>query len=150
LISGYYLLKKQAFSSFWAWSFFWLFLWNIGEVFSYVILRGLSTHADVGNFNEALGLSPWWIFIIGTYFVIIGYHIAFNYILPKIYIHCEVNSNVLKVFIFIITILALILFTSIRPLSVNYNQFVHTVCYIAILSIPFLIYAYWPIKPSLR
>ncbi|MFB2598975.1 hypothetical protein ACEXQE_14385 [Herbiconiux sp. P17] len=46
---------------------FWFLLMNLGNLYDYVPMRVFADHGDVYNFSAGSGVSPWFIFVIGTY-----------------------------------------------------------------------------------
>ena len=65
---------------------FWLNIMNLGNIFDYIPIRVFTTHGDIGHILFGLNnLSPWWIFIPGTYIVILLYYLFFTKTLPLAY-----------------------------------------------------------------
>lgn len=45
---------------------YWFVAANLMELAAYVFMRSFSSHGDIGQFNRGTGLSPRWVFIIGS------------------------------------------------------------------------------------
>lgn len=67
------------------WVFIALFLWtvmNLAELLSYIVMRPFPNNGDVGRFNVGLGISPWFLFIIGSALVVLALWFLFKIMLP--------------------------------------------------------------------
>jgi hypothetical protein len=68
---GLKLLKLL--TNWWAFAFaYWFTLIEISEVYDYIPIRTFSKSGDMHNFLSATGLSPYFLFIPGTFFVLWG------------------------------------------------------------------------------
>lgn len=62
LIRGKWLVERK-------WTFhvvYWLVVANAMELVAYVYMRSFSGHGDIGILDRGTGISPWWVFIIGS------------------------------------------------------------------------------------
>lgn len=63
---------------------YWLVVVNLMELIAYVFMRSFSGHGDIGIFDRGTGLSPWWIFIIGSALLSWGLLLFFRHALPRL------------------------------------------------------------------
>ena len=65
---------------------FWFNIMNLGNIFDYIPVRVFTTHGDIGHILFGANyLSPWWIFIPGTYTVSYLYYFFYTKTLPLAY-----------------------------------------------------------------
>ena len=64
---------------------FWFCAANFMELVAYIPMRGFSAHGDTGNFNRGMGISPWYLFILGS--VVLGWllYVYFKKALPRLW-----------------------------------------------------------------
>lgn len=55
------------------------------ELIAYIVMRPFASGGDTGHFNRGLGLSPWFLFVVGTLLILVGLYILFWKILPRMY-----------------------------------------------------------------
>ncbi len=48
---------------------FWFAIVNLMELIAYVLMRGFADHGDTGNFNRGMEISPWFLFVFGSLFL---------------------------------------------------------------------------------
>lgn len=63
---------------------YWLVVVNLMELVAYVYMRSFSGHGDIGIFDRGTGISPWWIFIIGSIALSWGLFLLFRHCLPRL------------------------------------------------------------------
>lgn len=63
---------------------YWFAVCNLMELVAYVFMRAFAEHGDIGIFNRATGLSPWWFFSIASVLLIAALVSLFRNILPRI------------------------------------------------------------------
>lgn len=145
-LAAYWILKRVSSTASWNWFFLWLYLWNFCEVSNYPVVRGLSTHADMGNFNHYTGLSPLWIFIAGIYVTCIGTHLFFAKLIPCIWQRCNISSHCERIFLHLAVLsLGYVFFTyRVFDSGSSFRPEVRTVSLIYLAAIPIITYAYWP------
>ncbi len=69
------------------WAFhavYWLVVVNVMELVAYVWMRAFADHGDIGIFNRATGLSPWWVFILGSALLAWALWLFFRHALPRL------------------------------------------------------------------
>ena len=64
---------------------YWFVVANYMELIAYIPMRTFASHGDVGHFNHGLNLSPWFVFIIGTFGVVAGLFVLFKKVLPEMF-----------------------------------------------------------------
>jgi len=79
LIRGRWLENKRYPATF----VFWFFIFNMGNIWSYIPLRTFRTTADFGFFSAATGISPWAILIVCTPVVAILVAYFFLIVIPR-------------------------------------------------------------------
>ena len=62
---------------------YWFVIANFMELIAYVVMRPFASGGDTGHFNRGLGLSPWFLFVAGTLFTVLGLYVLFRNILPR-------------------------------------------------------------------
>jgi len=66
-------------------SVFWAMIITFVMIFEYVFTRSFIANDDFGNINHGLGLSPWPIFITGTFFGLLGLYFILKKKIPEYY-----------------------------------------------------------------
>lgn len=61
---------------------YWCVVASFMELVAYVYMRAFSGHGDIGIFNRGTGLSPWWVFILGSTLLTWGLFIFYRHALP--------------------------------------------------------------------
>ncbi len=64
---------------------YWFVIANFMELIAYIVMRPFALGGDTGHFNRGLGLSPWFLFVVGTLLIMIGLYVLFRTILPHMY-----------------------------------------------------------------
>lgn len=64
---------------------FWFTIANLMELIAYIPMRGFATNGDTGNFNHGMGISPWFLFIIGSLALAFGLYLLYGKVLPHLY-----------------------------------------------------------------
>lgn len=64
---------------------YWFIIANFMELIAYIVMRPFASGGDTGHFNRGLGLSPWFLFVVGTLLILVGLYILFWKILPRMY-----------------------------------------------------------------
>jgi hypothetical protein len=80
LMCGQWLIQKK-------WLFhavYWLVVANLMELVAYVFMRSFAGHGDIGIFDRGTGLSPWWVFIIGSVLLIWALLLLYRHPLPRL------------------------------------------------------------------
>lgn len=63
---------------------YWFAIMNLTELIAYVVMRPFIPGGDTGHFNRGLGLSPWYLFIIGTIFILMALWLLARNATPKL------------------------------------------------------------------
>ncbi|MBU4190954.1 MAG: hypothetical protein KUA35_10880 [Pseudodesulfovibrio sp.] len=63
---------------------YWLVVANVMELVAYVWMRAFSGHGDVGIFDRATGISPWWVFILGSALLAWALWLFFRRAMPRL------------------------------------------------------------------
>jgi len=63
---------------------YWLVVVNLMELIAYVYMRAFSGHGDIGLLDRGTGISPWWVFIIGSAILTWVLSLLFRYALPRL------------------------------------------------------------------
>ncbi len=127
-------------------SFYFVFLWNLmnlGNFYDYVPVRTFAPHSDVYNYVTGLGISPWWVYIIGGYIVAFLIWHFFTKTLVAAYVILKLRSTTLRALLMIICVLVLFGFFGM-PGFFNYGDISYFISATSVLSIPGLIAALWP------
>lgn len=140
-----YLLRKN-FNKYLYYFIFWINLINLRELWAYVPLRALSTTADIANINYSLDLSPWWIFILISPFVVWAVWNFFSNTLKNAYAKLGLLTNSSKAILFTLTVLYFFTLTGLQILTANYNFITHAITWSSFIAIPFILFSYWPCK----
>ncbi len=104
------------------WITFWLFIWNLGECFSYFVQRCFSGHGDISGFLYFTHTSPWIIFVPAIYLVFFFIHLCFTHLLPKLLIRMNIQKPIIKMTMFVLILIILFGFYTIRGLNTDNNQ----------------------------
>ena len=91
---------------------YWFVVGNLMELVAYIFMRSFSGHGDVGHFNHGTGLSPWWVFIIGSGFLTWGLTLFFRGSLPRLQSLFATDNPPSKWMILILTAFLLFLWGS--------------------------------------
>ncbi len=68
----------------WLFAFvYWFTFFQLAEIFSYIPIRSFAQKDDIYNFDFATGLSPWFVVIPGTLFVIWGIYRILTFEMPR-------------------------------------------------------------------
>ena len=82
----YLMLRKNAALPNWLLHcLFWFCAANFMELAAYIPMRGFSAHGDTGNFNRGMGLSPWYLFVLGSAALGLLLYLYFRKALPRLW-----------------------------------------------------------------
>lgn len=100
---------------------FWFVIANFMELIAYIVMRSFAQHGDTGHFNHGLGLSPWFLFIVGSLAIVLGLYVLLGEIIPRMYNVFARGNRLLEWIILIMTAFFLFLWGSgIRVVSAVY------------------------------
>lgn len=118
-------------------------LMNLGNLYAYAPIRIFAIHGDMVNVAIGLNISPWWIFIIGTYLVAYFIWQFFSQTLISAYI--DLGLNDLKARASLLALCVVILFGFFGAAGlISYGVVSYFLAATSILAIPGLMIALWP------
>ena len=143
-LSSFKSLQKRP----WLYYFiFWLVIMNLGNWLDYIPVRTFSTHADIGNFIKGFGMSPWWVYIIGTYILIFFLWHFFKIQIPRAYEIMNINSTAGRaILLFIVLVTLFYFFGGTGRSAVKFNYTCNVISYSFIAAIPLMMFFLWPSK----
>lgn len=140
-----YLLRKS-FNKYLYCLVLWINLVNIRELWAYVPLRALSTHADIANINHSLGISPWWIFILISPLIAWGVWNFFANTLKNAYEKLGLLSVSSQTALLVLTMIFFFGLTCLQILTADYNFVTRALTWASLVLIPFILFFYRPRK----
>jgi hypothetical protein len=63
---------------------YWFVVLNLAELIAYIVMRPFAGGGDTGRFNEGFGLSPWFLFVAGTVFIVIALYVLLGRVMPRL------------------------------------------------------------------
>jgi len=63
---------------------YWFVVVNLMELVAYIIMRPFAGDGDTGRFNQGLGLSPWYLFLAGTAFILLTFYVFLYRVMPRL------------------------------------------------------------------
>jgi hypothetical protein len=63
---------------------YWFVVVNLAELIAYFVMRPFAGSGDTGRFNEGLRLSPWFLFLAGTGFIVWALSVLFYRVMPRL------------------------------------------------------------------
>ena len=86
VVVGLYLLQRAPSTTHRLW-FYTIYLFvvvNLTELVAYLVMRPFAGSGDTGRFNEGLSVSPWFLFVAGTAFIVLALCILLVRVTPKL------------------------------------------------------------------
>ena len=125
----------------------WYNLMNLGNIVDYMPNRVFTTHGDIGHILFGLNnLSPWWLFIPGTYVVVSLLYIFYKKTLPMTYVYVCGRNNIFNM-IFLVVASTIVLLGFFPAAGIAGYSAVSTFVSGAIMSaIPAIIFINWPMR----
>lgn len=123
-------------------------LWCLGGTYAYVPVRTFTTHGvmvDVLDIQQALNISPWWIYIVVGYLVFFMMYQFFSKTLISIYAYEGISSTVARASLMIICVLILFGYCGMAGF-VNHGDISHFISATSFIAIPGIIIALWPTR----
>lgn len=123
-------------------------LWCLGGTYAYVPVRTFTTHGvmvDVLDIEQALNLSPWWIYIFVGYLVFFLIWRFFSKTLISIYVNVGITSTMARASLMILCVLILFGYCGLAGF-INYGELSHFISATSVLAIPGIIIALWPTR----
>jgi len=143
LICMYLLSRPWIQKSHWTFYFiFWLAIMALGNWYDYIPIRAFAYTGDVGNFNHTFGISPWWIYIIGTYIVIFFLWHFLKIQLPRLFRIMGIKNNFSRVLLLFIVLSTI--FFLFGGTGLNNNSICQIMSWSSISLIPILMFALSP------
>lgn len=62
---------------------YWFVVINLAELIAYIVMRPFAGGGDTGRFNQGLRLSPWFLLVGGTVFILIALSIMLGRVMPS-------------------------------------------------------------------
>ncbi|UHG94611.1 hypothetical protein [Spirosoma oryzicola] len=129
---------------------FWFQLMNLGNLYDYVPIRTFSPGGDIGNIVRGWHISPWWVFVLGGYWVAYLIGRFFTRTLPELYRTLRIECKAQQAGIMVVSVVLLMgwfggilgVFYVDDPLASG-----EITCFLKItsfVSIPGLIWLLWP------
>ncbi|MBV8047465.1 MAG: hypothetical protein JO171_09940 [Paludibacterium sp.] len=128
------------------WRAYFLYLYllmNLGNLIDYIPSRVFSTHGDMGNVAFALGLSPWWILLLGGGWVAWAGYYSFHVILPRMYVLLPLTSTRARAKLLILSLVVLLGFFGCAGIS-GYGAASRELSVACLATIPGWIWMCWP------
>jgi hypothetical protein len=63
---------------------YWFVVINLTELVAYLVMRPFAGSGDTGRFNEGLEISPWFLFVAGTVFILIALWVLMGRVMPRL------------------------------------------------------------------
>lgn len=86
VVAGLYLLQRSPSirHRLWFYTIYLFVVINLAELIAYLVMRPFAGSGDTGRFNEGLRLSPWFLFVAGTAFIVLALCILLGRVMPKL------------------------------------------------------------------
>ncbi|OGT31922.1 MAG: hypothetical protein A3E87_06445 [Gammaproteobacteria bacterium RIFCSPHIGHO2_12_FULL_35_23] len=121
-------------------------LWCLGGTYAYVPVRTFTPHGvmvDVLDIEQALNISPWWIYFFIGYLVVFMMWQFFSKTLISIYINVDISNTIGRASLMILCVLILFGYCGLAGF-VNHGEISHFISATSVLAIPGIIIALWP------
>jgi hypothetical protein len=103
--------------------FCWVNIINLSELISYIVLRSFSAHGDIGHIEFAWGVSPWCIFLIGGFLLVIALWYFFTDTLIELYYRMRLNTLIGQEVFLILATFMLFGYPGVRMFLDAYGMF---------------------------
>lgn len=123
-------------------------LWCAGGTYAYVPVRTFTTHGvmvDVLDIEQALNISPWWIYFFVGYLVMFMIWQFFSKTLISIYVNVDISSTIGRASLMIICVLILFGYCGLAGF-INHGDISHFISVTSIFAIPAIVIALWPTR----
>ncbi|TCK33768.1 hypothetical protein B0G84_8087 [Paraburkholderia sp. BL8N3] len=125
---------------------FWVNATNLSELISYVALRSITRHGDIGHIEFAWGVSQWFIFIAGCVVLSIATLNFFSRTIVELYLRTRTNSMPLRYFFLILFSFLLFAYAGVRVLIENNGVFSMSLSIIFCVITPVIVVICWPTR----
>ncbi|WP_027800100.1 hypothetical protein [Paraburkholderia dilworthii] len=127
---------------------FYFFLWvnvtNLSELISYIVLRSVTKHGDLGHIEFAWGVSQWLVFTVGCALLSIATWNFFSRTIVDLYLIAEANKISFKCFFIILFSAYLFAYPAVRVLLVNNDLFSVSMSLLFCVLTPVIVIVCWP------
>lgn len=127
---------------------FFVNLWCLGGTYAYVPIRTFTTHGemvDVLDIEQALSISPWWIYFFIGYLVLFMMWQFFSKTLISIYKYVGLSTTLARASLMIICVLILFGYCGLAGF-VNHGAISHFISATSVLAIPGIVTVLWPTR----
>lgn len=146
-----YLISLFVIRSIWARRrsyFFYFCVWlnasNLSELISYVVLRSITKHGDIGHIEFAWGVSQWLIFTFGSLLLALAAWHFFSRTLIDVYLIGAPTSVPIKCFFSIVFAAYLLAYPAARVFLASHDVFSRGLSTLLCLLTPIVVIACWP------
>lgn len=123
-------------------------LWTLGGTFAYVPVRTFTPHGvmvDVLDIEQALNISPWWIYFVVGYLVAFMMWLFFTKTLIAMYARLGIANTAARASLMILCVLILFGYCGLAGL-INHGEISHFISATSFLAIPGIILMLWPTR----
>lgn len=127
-------------------------LWCLGGTYAYVPVRTFTPYGvmvDVLDIEQALNISPWWIYFLIGYLVIFMIWQFFSKTLISIYVNVDISSTIGRASLMIICVLIVFGYCGLAGF-VNQGDISHFISATSFLAIPGIIFVLWPTRKWIK
>ncbi|HEY2022424.1 hypothetical protein [Paraburkholderia sp.] len=122
----------------------WVNVSNLSELISYVVLRSITKHGDVGHIEFAWGVSPWLVFTIGCVLLAMATWNFFSRTLVDLYLIAGADRVIFKYFFVILFSVYLFAYPAARVLLENNDLFSISMSILFCILTPVVVILCWP------
>jgi hypothetical protein len=125
---------------------FWFHVMCLGNLYDYIPIRVFTTHGDIGHILFGLNqLSPWWVFIPGTYLMLFILYYFFTKTLLTLYQVVMAESISQQAMLMSLVVIIYFYFFAIPGLN-RYGEICRFISIVSISVIPAMLYINWPTR----
>ncbi|MDR7008983.1 hypothetical protein [Paraburkholderia strydomiana] len=128
----------------------WVNITNLSELISYVVLRSITKHGDVGHIEFAWGVSPWLVFTVGCVLLSIAFWDFFYRTIIDLYRVSGANRLSVKCFFVTLFSVYLLAYPATRVLLENNDQFSTDLSILLSVLTPAIVIVCWPARTWVR
>lgn len=121
-------------------------LWCLGGTYAYVPVRTFTTRGtmiDVLDIEQALHISPWWIYFFVGYLVAFMMWMFFKKSLNATYVSQNLTSTLARASLMIVCVIILFGYCGLAGF-VNHGDISHFISATSVLAVPGIIFVLWP------
>jgi len=122
----------------------WVNVTNLSELISYVVLRSITKHGDLGHIEFAWGVSQWLVFTVGCVLLSIATWNFFSRTLVVLYLVAGENRISFKCFFVFLFSVYLFAYPAARVLLENNDLFSISMSILFCILTPVVVIAFWP------